>query len=230
MKNPFKQLTKFELILWLTSLVVVSLSFGLSPKRDILTLCASLIGVTALIFIAKGYVIGQVLCVIFAVFYGIISFYFKYYGEMITYLCMSAPIAVAAVISWLRHPYKDTSEVSVRRTGKRNMIILLALTAAVTAGFYFILKALDTANLLSVATSFFAAALTFLRSPYYGLAYGANDVVLIILWVLASVEDIAYLPMIFCFVMFLANDVYGFINWQRIQRRQEREISDSTEP
>ena len=83
--NPFKNLTKFERKLWLLSVVVVAGSFLLAPDRDYLTLTASLIGVTALIFVAKGYVLGQILTVIFAIFYGIISFYFRYYGEMLTY-------------------------------------------------------------------------------------------------------------------------------------------------
>ena len=68
MNNPFKDLTKFELILWIGSVFMVTASFLLAPTNDYLTLTASLIGVTALIFVAKGYVIGQVLTVVFAVF------------------------------------------------------------------------------------------------------------------------------------------------------------------
>lgn len=223
-KNPFRDLTKFELVLWITSVIVVTASFLLSPAADYLTLAASLIGVTALIFVAKGYVIGQVLTVVFAVFYGIISFYFRYYGEMLTYLCMTSPIAIVSVVSWIRHPYKKTKEVEVSRLTAGKITVMLLLAAAVTVIFYFVLKALNTANLffstLSITTSFFASYLTFLRSPYYAAAYAANDVVLIILWILASVKNPAYIPMIFCFVMFLANDSYGFINWQRMKRRQ----------
>ena len=90
----FKNLTKFELILWIISLSVVTLSFMLVPDKDILSLTASIIGVTALIFVSKGYVLGQVLTVVFSVFYGIISFFFSYYGEMITYLFMTSPMAI----------------------------------------------------------------------------------------------------------------------------------------
>lgn len=224
MKNIFRNFTKFELGLWLTSVVLVSASYLLVPEKDVLTLLASVIGVTALIFVAKGYVLGQILCVIFAVFYGVISFFFRYYGEMITYLCMSAPMAISATVSWLKHPYGKTKEVEVHRLNGKHIAVVCALTVAVTVAFYFILKALNTPNLLfstlSVATSFLASALTFLRSPYYALAYGANDVVLIVLWVLATVENVAYFPMIICFSVFLANDLYGFFNWQRIQKRQ----------
>lgn len=223
----FKDLTKFEWLLWGVSMLVVGGSFALSGGGDLLTLIASLIGVTALIFVAKGYVLGQILTVAFAVFYGIISFFFRYYGEMITYLCMTAPMAIFAIVSWLRHPYKGSKEVEVHRITKKQWAGLCLCTLAVTVAFYFILKALGNANLwvstLSVTTSFLASALTFFRSPYYALAYAANDLVLIALWVAASIAQISYLPMVFCFVMFFANDLYGFINWRRMQKKQKEE-------
>lgn len=223
-KNPFMDLTKFEWILWSCSVIMVTGSFLVFSSEDILTLIASLIGVTALIFVAKGYVAGQILTVAFAVFYGIISFYFKYYGEMITYLGMTAPIALMAVISWLKHPFADTKEVAVNRLVKSQVFVMLIATVLVTLGFYFILKALGNANLtvstISVTTSFLASYLTFLRSPYYALAYAANDIVLIVLWILATMESFSYLPMVICFIMFFINDFYGFFNWRRMQKRQ----------
>lgn len=224
-KNPFKDLNKFELTLWISSLVIITISFLIPEKKEIFNLIASLIGVTALIFIAKGYVIGQVLIVIFAVFYGIISFFTQYYGEMITYLCLSAPTATAAVISWLKNPYKDTKEVKVNSLKPIQIVIMILIAIAVTIAFYFILGFFGTARLLlstfSVFTSFVAASFTFMRSPYYGFCYAMNDLVLIVLWIFAAIKDISYIPMIFCFVMFLANDLYGFINWLRMRKRQD---------
>ena len=227
MKSPFSDLTKFERGLWITSIAVIIASFLLSRGRDILTLIASLIGVTALIFVAKGYILGQVLTVVFSVFYTIISFIFSYYGEMITYLLMTTPMAILAIISWKKHPFKDTKEVEVSYISKKQILVMIALSITVTAGFYFILKALNTANLIlstfSVTTSFVAVYLTYLRSPYYALGYSANDLVLIGLWIFASIESISYLPMVFCFIMFLANDIYGFINWKKMEKKQKED-------
>ena len=222
--NPFKDLTKFERGLWLVSLFVVTLSFLFLKEKDYLSLLASIIGVTALIFVAKGYVIGQLLCVAFALIYGIISIRFRYYGEMITYVFMSAPMAIASTISWLKNPYKGTKEVKVGTPTRKQFALMWIYTIAVTIVFYFILKALNTQQLLvstlSVSTSFLAVYLTYLRSPLYACAYGANDIVLIVLWILASIQNISYLPMVFCFIMFLVNDLYGFINWRKMQKRQ----------
>ena len=222
--GSFKDLSRFEWVLWLTSLCVVGGSYALSGGGDILAMVASLIGVTALIFVAKGFVLGQILSVVFSVFYGIISFYFRYYGEMITYLFMTTPMAVCALISWIRHPHEGSKEVEVHRLSKGQWLGLSLATIAVTIAFYFILGALGNANLLvstlSIATSFLASMLTFLRNPYYALSYAANDVVLIVLWVLATIAHISYLPMVACFIMFLANDLYGFIYWRKMQKRQ----------
>lgn len=228
--NNFKELTKFERLLWSLSITIVALCFLFSPEKDYLSLTASLIGITALIFVAKGFVIGQVLTVVFAVFYGIISIRFNYYGEMITYLFMTSPMALLAAIEWIRNPYKDTGEVRVTAIDKRQIGKMLVLAVAVTVVFYFILRALNTSNLffstLSVTTSFLASYLTFMRSPYYALAYAANDVILIVLWTLAATVNIAYLTMIICFVVFLANDIYGFINWRYMQNRQGQKSAE----
>ena len=225
----FKSLTTFEKGLWATSLLVTLLSYALSyflsGTGSLLNLIASLIGVTALIFVAKGHVLGQILTVVFSVFYGIISVIFTYYGEMITYLFMTTPMAIAAAIQWMKNPYRDTQEVKVHRVTKGQLAVMWVLAALVTVAFYFILKALGTANLvfstLSITTSFVASYLTFFRSPYYAIGYSANDIVLIVLWILASMKNISYLPMVACFIMFLFNDLYGFYNWRKMQARQK---------
>ena len=226
LSNPFADLTKFERGLYIASVLSIIISFLLSGGQDALTIIASLIGVTALIFVAKGYVIGQALTVVFAVFYGIISWFFRYYGEMITYLGMTAPIAALAVISWMRHPYEGTKEVQVHRLTRGQFLFMTVSAAVVTAAFYFILKALGNASLffstLSVTTSYVASFLTYFRSPFYALGYAANDLVLIVLWILAAAEEPSCLPMIVCFAAFFANDSYGFFYWRRMQARQTK--------
>lgn len=215
--------TAAEIAIWLVSVSVIVATFLIFDRSNYLSLCGSLVGVTAIIFCAKGNPIGQILMLCFAVFYGIVSLSFRYYGEMITYLGMSAPMALFSLVSWLRHPYSK-SEVRINTLRPRDFVIMAILTAAVTAAFYFILRALGNANLvvstISVTTSFAAVFLTARRSPYYALAYALNDVVLIILWTMATIANPAYVSTLACFVVFLANDIYGFVNWRRMHRRQ----------
>ncbi len=218
--------SKTEIFLWSFSVLAIIISFAVFDRTGYLNLAASLVGVTSLIFCAKGHPLGQVLMIIFSIFYGIISFVFGYYGEMITYLGMTAPMAAVALAAWMRHPYNGKrSEVQISRLTKRGIVLMAALTAAVTVVFYFILKALGTVNLLpstlSVTTSFAAVYLTFKRSAFYALVYAANDAVLIILWALAATEKLSYISVTVCFAAFLINDLYGFVNWLRMRKRQK---------
>ena len=229
MKKILNYFTNGEWVLWLSSLailIICNFAFGVS---DVLSLVSSLIGVTSLIFCAKGHPFGQILMIIFGILYGIISYRFAYYGEMITYVGMTAPMALISLISWIRNPYeKGSSEVAVAKLTRVDAVLLPVLTAGVTAIFYFILRYLGTANLIpstfSVSTSFAAAYLTFRRSPYYAAVYALNDIVLIVLWTLASFSDISYVSVTVCFLLFLVNDLYGFISWKRMQKRQTKKL------
>ena len=231
MKAAFGWLSRYfsrgELLLWGCSMGCILLSFAAFDRGSYLTLAASLIGATSLIFCAKGNPAGQVLMILFSLLYGLISFSFAYYGEMLTNLGMTAPMAVVSLVSWLRNPVQGNhSELEVNCLPRREIPFMLVLTAAVTVVFYFLLRFFHTANLLpstlSVTTSFLAVYLTFRRSAYFPLAYAANDLVLIVLWTLAAMEDPSYLSVVICFVMFLVNDGYGFLSWSRMQKRQQQ--------
>lgn len=218
--------TKGEVILWLSSSALIIAAYLIFDRGSLLTLTASLIGVTSLIFNAKGNPTGQALMIVFSVLYGIISYSFSYYGEMLTYMGMTAPMALMALISWIKNPYKgNRSEVAVNRLKPREPVFALILTTLVTFVFYFILKYFNTSYLavstVSVSTSFIAVYLTFRRSPWFALGYAANDVVLIVLWCLAAVDDTSYISVIVCFAAFLFNDLYGFYNWRKMQKRQK---------
>lgn len=218
--------SKLEVILWVSSMLVIALTFVIFDGKNYLSLSASLVGATSLIFNAKGNPFGQILMIVFGVLYGIISWGYAYYGEVITYLGMTVPMAIVSLVSWLRNPYNgNKSEVKVNKISWKEIIFMLVLTVLVTVGFYYLLSAFGTANIvpstISVATSFTAAYLTFRRSPYYAVAYALNDVVLIVLWVMATIENVEYVSVIICFIVFLINDLYGFINWLKMQKRQK---------
>ncbi len=207
--------SKTEILIWSISILLVIVSFFMFDRANFLILSVSLIGVTYLILNAKGNPLGQVLVIMFSILYGIISYKFSYYGEMITYLGMTMPMAVFALISWLRNPFNgNRSEVTVGSISKAETVFMIVLSALVTILFYFILQAFNTANIMpsamSVTTSFLAVYLTFRRNPFYAIAYAANDIVLIVLWLLASLSDTRYISVVVCFAVFLFNDIYSF--------------------
>ena len=224
MVESIKRLKWYEYIIWISSVLIILISYIAFHIEEYMTLIASLVGVTGLIFLAKGDVLGQMLTVVFSILYAVVAYRFRYWGEMITYLGMTMPIAMAAVVTWLKNPYKK-GEVRVKHTSPKMWGILSITAIIVTVIFYYILRIFKTPNLImssiSVTTSFMAASLAMLRSSYYALFYAMNDIVLIVLWILATAENISYLPMVLCFLCFLVNDLYGFINWQKMKKEQD---------
>ena len=218
---------KRDIALWLSSVMIIIASYIFLSGGSILSVVASLVGVTSLIFCAKGLPVGQIFMIAFCALYTVISYSFAYYGEMVTYIGMTLPIAVLALISWLRHPFQgNKAEVEVNQIHRKEIGFLCVLTTFVTIAFYYILSYFHTANIVpstvSVTTSFIAAYLTFRRSAYFAIAYAANDVVLIVLWIMASFSDIKYISVVVCFIAFLVNDVYGFWNWRRMEIKQRK--------
>jgi nicotinamide mononucleotide transporter len=225
MNNPIKTLTKREWSIWLGSIIIVLISNLATKDFDLLTLVAALTGVTSLIFAAKGNVWGQALMILFSILYGIISFRFRYWGEMMTYLGMTLPMAVWSTITWIENPSENNgNEVQIQSLSKKHIVALCISGIIVTAAFYYILKSFNTPNIIfstiSIITSFIAASLTMLRSSYYAVWYAVNDVVLIILWVLASLKDPAYIPVVVNFSIFFMNDMYGFMSWKQRELEQ----------
>lgn len=80
--------------------------------------------------------------------YGIISYTFSYYGEMITYLGMTMPMAFFALISWLKNPFKgNKAEVKVNSITAKETKFMWLITVLITVIFYFVLKIFNSAKI-----------------------------------------------------------------------------------
>ena len=224
MKNPFSELNKKEWTIFLGSLIsVVAANF--IGDFNVLNLISSILGVTFLIFVAKGSVWGQIFTLAFAVFYVIKSYVFKYYGEVLISFLMMIPLAVFSIVTWYRNPYKKGENVvRICRISFKEICFSVLCACAVTVAFYFILKALGTANLIvstiSVFTSFLASYLMLRRNSFYAVMFMLNDLVLIVLWGMSCAVDIANVSIVVCFFIFLINDTYGFIRWKMREKEQ----------
>ena len=227
MNNPIKNLSKIEWLLWTVSLSILTVTYIAFENTDILTLIATYIGVTSLIFAAKGNAYSQILMIVFSILYAVISFRFHYWGEMTTYLGMTLPMAVWSTVTWIKNPAKNGKEVAIQKLTLKHKIRLIIFSVIITAVFCYLLYLLNTPNIVfstvSITTSFVAASLTKLRSSYYALWYAFNDVVLIILWTFASMENPTYIPVVINFIIFLTNDMYGFFSWKKREILQNAE-------
>lgn len=232
--KTLRYFTITEWSLWLFSILAIlstSIYFG---NQEPLAILASMIGITSLIFSAKGNPIGQGLIIIFAVIYAYLALRNNYYSELITYSCLTLPMAVFSLLSWLSHPFQGKkAQVTISQVKVKDYYLLFLLTVLITVIFYYILGIFHTPFLLvstlSIATAFAGTFLTYKRSPNFALAYCLNDIILIALWLFEAQSDSSLYALVICFATFLISDIYTYMNWLRIHRLQLLAIEKKNE-
>ncbi len=226
MKKFLKNWNWFEIVFLALSLIGLSLCFAFTPDRNWFSYVVSLVGVVSVMTVAKGLVFAPFINIAYNIIYSIISVLQHYYGEAIIYIGLMIPIAVASIVSWLRNKNKEnTSTVQVNKIKGIEYLYLFIGAICATVAFYFLLRALNTSELiistLSLITSVVASYLILRRCSYYALAFVANDIILIVLWTMVVINSgIAFLPTALSFGIFLINDIYGFIHWKIQERKQ----------
>ena len=185
-------------------------------------------GVVSVLTVAKVLVIAPFINIVYNILYAIISIIQGYYGEAIIYIGLMIPICVLSIISWLKNKNKENTDVvEVNKIKGKEYTYLAIATVLATVAFYFLLKVLNTNQLIistiSLVTSIVASYLMLRRCSYYALGFILNDVILIILWSLVVVESgIGYLPTVISFSVFLINDIYGLIHWKWEEKKQQK--------
>ena len=229
MKKFFKNWNLFEICFLFSSLLVITLCFVFGADKNIFSFIVSLVGVVSVLTVAKGLVVAPFINIVYNVLYAIISIFQGYYGEAIIYVLLMIPISVFSIIEWLRNKNKDNSDVvEVNKIKGKEYLYLAIATVFTTFGFYFLLKVLNTNELIistiSLITSMIASYLMLRRCSYYALGFILNDIILIVLWSLVVVNSgIAYLPTVISFCVFLINDIYGFIHWKMEEKKQQKQ-------
>ena len=226
MKKFLKNWNWFEIVFLALSLIGLSLCFAFTPDRNWFSYVVSLVGVVSVMTVAKGLVFAPFINIAYNIIYSIISVLQHYYGEAIIYIGLMIPIAVASIVSWLRNKNKEnTSTVQVNKIKGIEYLYLFIGAICATVAFYFLLRALNTSELiistLSLISSVIASYLLLRRCSYYALAFVANDIILIVLWTMAIIYyGTQFLPIVISFCIFLINDIYGFIHWKIQERKQ----------
>jgi len=215
------------------SVVAIICCFIFSSDKDYLSLASSILGVVTVVFTSKGLLLAPILSVVYSIVYTIISVGQRYYGEAIIYMLIMIPMQVITIVGWFRNKKTDSDVVEVGKVSKKEYLILSGVTVVMTFAFYFLLKVLNTAQLvvstISLITSALATYLVFRRSSNYALFYILNDIILIVLWTIALVaQGTSLLPVVVSFYVFFINDVYGFIRWKRQEKLQVKEVETET--
>lgn len=219
-----KSWTLFEkLFLFIGTIVAIVLTFVF--KCAWVDLGFTLLYFWAALFLAKGKYACYIIGVISTFFYAYVSYKNNYFGELIIAMCCTLPLMLLGLINWLRHQ-DDTNTVVIKDITKKELLIVLASQAIMFIGYYYLLKAFNTSNLLvstfSLVASLIASYLTARRSEYGFIGFIINDLILIVLWgIPLATGSLSIITVALCPILLLINDIYGAYNWRRIKLEQK---------
>lgn len=224
-KNYFKDWTKFELVFLITGLIVSIFSSVAFGGKIIDTLYTSLYLITALLM-SKGKVESYFVGFVSVFFYAIVSYNQGYYGELIITAFLTFPIMIIGIINWLRHQDKEDDVVIISNLSKKEITIAFGLQLILFWAYYFLLKVFNTDLLvissISVVTSVLASYFEARRSELSLFCYIANDIVIIILWIIPVLSgDTALISVLVGPILLLINDIYGSYNWRKLKKKQK---------
>lgn len=221
----FKEWTKFEkwfLILGTILALLVTIIF----KGTWIDLTYTLLYFWTALLLAKGKYSCYIIGIISTFFYAFVSYSNSYYGEVIIAMGCTLPLMIVGLVNWLKHQ-DNTSTVIVKEITKKELTLVLLSQVVMFFGYYYLLKAFNTNNLLisaiSVVASVIATYLTARRSENGFVGFIINDIILIILWSIPIIEgNMSVIPIVICPILLLINDIYGVYNWKRIKVRQKK--------
>ena len=225
MLNFLKKFTLFEKLLLVISIIVL-LATGIIFNSSIVTIICTVLFVLAIMLIAKGNYLGQIIGIVVTILYSYISYKNRYYGEIIINIGIVLPLYILGIISWIKHENKETKTVKINQIGFKEWLIALVLSIGVYFGIYYLLKSQNTnlliVSTLSVVASLFGMYLNVRRSSYSFLLFIINDIILIFLWGIPSFNgDYTLVPLFINPIINLFNDSYGLYNWKKNEKLQK---------
>lgn len=209
----------------LVSVVASSIVF----KSSWVVLAQSVLCLLTVFTQAKGKVITQIFGILTFIFYIYTSYSKQLYGEAILYLVILLPMYVYGLIHWLAYRDKDEKVVIVRSNlSKKEWLVFLLSFVCVSVGVYYLLKALNTAQLIVSTLSFIsmlpAMYLLMRRCKWNQVAFLLNDLFVPILWLVLVINgDLSFISVVICFVFQLVYDIYGIFEWIKLEKKQNNQ-------
>ena len=232
MKQKAGQFLKSELtgwkaldLAWLAAATAVILGLSLYWKDSPVSLWAALTGVWCVILTGKGKRSSFLFGTVNVVFYAMISFQARYYGEVMLNILYYLPMNFVGWFAWKKHMNEETGEVVKRRFPRNRRVWVYGLTAAAILLYGLVLKALG-GNLpyvdsMSTVVSVTAQILSVKRLTEQWVLWIVVDVVTVVMWGINFAQGGETVATLARWSVYLINAVIMYIRWNREGRANE---------
>lgn len=234
MKDFFKKFTLFD-ILYLSISWAIVLTVSLLCKTGAFTIVFMMLNIASILLLAKGFVFAPIAVVVAYTMYAMLSYHNGLYGETIVYGAVLIPLQIRTTISWQLKQKKDGKRFIISKIKPLEWLILGLVSVGLLFGIYFLLRVFNTSYLI-LSTILFVLSVTsnyllLRRTEYAYIEILLCNAVFLILWLMPFIEGrpggVEVIPVGVCSLIYVVNNVKGFINWRKIRKRQMKEKTES---
>ncbi|MBE6493325.1 MAG: nicotinamide mononucleotide transporter [Methanosphaera stadtmanae] len=203
---------------WLIIAVFSVFILSLYSNNNMISIIAAITGIISVICSGKGKLSGFGFGVINAIVYAYIAYNTRYYGEMLLNLFYYLPLQFYGFYIWSQHINPQTKEVIKTSMNKQNRLIVLIIAIVTTIIYGVILSNfgdsypfLDSfCSVLSVITMILAIK-RFMEQWILWIGVNSSR---ILLWILASLNNINNIAILLMSIVYLINSIIMFIKWK----------------
>jgi len=212
-------------IIWLSIAFLVVLVGSIVREKNTISFIAGLVGVTCVVLSGKGklsnFIFGFVQCLLM----GIVALNSHLYMNGLIYLVYFVPMEVIGFITWKKHINAESQEVIKIRMTWTTRLMWIAIIAAATMAFSYIMKL--TNNQQPILDSFSAVCnvvamiIAIKRYAEQWWIWLIVNVLHVILWFNDFTANGVNIAILLMSCVYLINSIIMLIKWTREARRNE---------
>lgn len=228
-KKFFKDIKWYEYLFVGISLVVM-ITLSIVFHSHIFYILSSTLGVVGVLFLTKVNVVGIFVGIVQIVFYSIISYLNGFYGEMVNNLCVTLPLYIANLITWLKNLYSKNGQVKINSSiSWKEVVAAIGVVVILSVGMFSVLDYFNTTMVFvsTLSFTFNTLAIYFLarRSSLNFVFYIFNNIANFTMWgtLIITTHDLSMLITLINVVVYFLLNCYGLYNWFMTRKKQENE-------
>lgn len=228
-KKFFKDIKWYEYLFVEISLVVM-ITLSIVFHSHIFYILSSTFGVVGVLFLTKVNVVGIFVGIVQIVFYSIISYLNGFYGEMVNNLCVTLPLYIANLITWLKNLYSKNGQVKINSSiSWKEVVAAIGVVVILSVGMFSVLDYFNTTMVFvsTLSFTFNTLAIYFLarRSSLNFVFYIFNNIANFTMWgtLIITTHDLSMLITLINVVVYFLLNCYGLYNWFMTRKKQENE-------
>ncbi len=228
-----RTLNPFDWFLILGTTIVSIASSLLGEGWDTLGFIVAVTGIINLVLCAKGNIWNYAFGIIYNAIYVYIAWHSKLYADSAIYLLYYLPMQFVGWITWKKNQNQDSGAVNAVHLSRQQAVALLAAAAILVPFFAWLLGRpfigdsqpwLDAVTTVVSILAMYMMVKAIAEQWYIWIVL---DAVQVVKWTIATVRGEAHAAlMLVMFAFFLANAIYGLIQWNRLARQ----ASDPRQP